>query len=81
MPRKSYTFKNRITLTPQEKKQRRLLWLSTNKNRFRCNLCDFGSCNRSNLKKHYLRTKHLKNVKELKEKIEKSTRVVEKIIC
>ena len=67
--RKPYTFKNRKTLLPLEKKQARKNWLSNNKKRHTCTLCNYGSCNRSNLLIHYKRKKHLKNVKLQEEKI------------
>ena len=52
----------RIKLTPTEKIIARRLWLKKNKNRFQCKMCNYGSCNNSNLQVHYKRKKHLNNL-------------------
>ena len=78
--RKPYNMKNRKNkATPEELKKLRLKWLAKNKKRFTCKLCDFGSCNQSNLRVHYKRERHIKNIKKHKEKIAKLTKQVNNI--
>ena len=72
-------YKPRKKLTPQEAKLARNIWLNNNKKRFTCPLCNYGSCNNSNLLVHYRRKKHIKNVKLQKEKIANLMKRLEKI--